>query len=74
MVGYLVEHGCGDASLRPLATTLKISPYKLLYHFGSRDSLLAAAIAEAERHQVEEVRSWLELTEVASVGDLLRRY
>ena len=74
VISFLIEHGCSDASLRPLATALKISPYKLLYHFGSRDGLLAVAIAEAERRQVEEVRSWLELAEVTTAGDLLRRY
>ena len=74
VIDYLIEYGCGGASLRPLAAALGISPYKLLYHFGSRDGLLAAAIAETERRQVEEVRSWLEAAPVTSAGDHLRRY
>ena len=74
VIGYLTEDGCEGASLRPLAAAPGISPYKLLYRFGSRDGLLAAAITEAERRQVEEVRAWLELAPVTLTGDHLRRY
>ena len=33
LVGYLLEHGLSDISLRPLADALGISARLLIYHF-----------------------------------------
>ncbi|MBD5654197.1 MAG: helix-turn-helix transcriptional regulator, partial [Candidatus Eremiobacteraeota bacterium] len=41
--------GLGNLSLRALARELRVSPRMLLYHFGSRDGLLDAVIAETSR-------------------------
>lgn len=41
---YLEEHGLGGLSLRPLAAALGISARTLLYHFGSKEQLLAEAL------------------------------
>lgn len=60
IIGYLLTYGCGDVSLGPMAAELRVSLYKLRYHFGSQAELLATAIAEAERCQFEAVRAWLE--------------
>jgi AcrR family transcriptional regulator len=41
--------GLGNLSLRALARELDVSPRMLLYHFGSRDGLLDAVVAETSR-------------------------
>lgn len=45
------EHGLGDVSLRSLATAIGTSHRMLIYHFGSREGLLAAVVAAAEADQ-----------------------
>ncbi len=44
VVTWLVENGVGDTSLRTLAEAVGSSHRMLLYHFGSREDLLAAVI------------------------------
>ena len=41
---YVLEHGLIGLSLRPLATALDTSDRMLIYHFGSKDELVAAVI------------------------------
>lgn len=41
--------GLGNLSLRALSRELRVSPRMLLYHFGSRDGLLDAIVAETSR-------------------------
>jgi AcrR family transcriptional regulator len=41
--------GLGNLSLRALSRELGVSPRMLLYHFGSRDGLLDAIVAETSR-------------------------
>jgi AcrR family transcriptional regulator len=41
--------GLGNLSLRALGRELRVSPRMLLYHFGSRDGLLDAIVAETSR-------------------------
>lgn len=60
VVVYLLEHGVHQTSLRPLATELGTSTYTFVYHFGSKEELLAEALDEiAIRHAaaVEGLRS-----------------
>src|SRR6056297_557967 len=71
---YLVEHGLDDLSLRPIAESLGVSTYKLVYHFGSKDEMIERALAHASARQVAEVRSWLEKRPSASVGDIMNAY
>lgn len=52
-VAYLSRAGIGDISLRGLADELGTSHRMVIYHFGSRDGLLAAVVAEVERQQRE---------------------
>jgi AcrR family transcriptional regulator len=47
------EAGLGDQSLRRLAERLGTSHRMLIYHFGSRQGLLAAVVGEVERRQRE---------------------
>jgi AcrR family transcriptional regulator len=48
-VAWFAEHGVGDTSLRTLATHVGTSHRMLLYHFGSRDGLLAAVVESVEQ-------------------------
>jgi len=57
-VDYLSARGLGELSLRPLAKALGVSTYALVYHFESREGLLAAVIEEIERRQLAKVAEW----------------
>ena len=50
--GYVLQHGIGDLSLRPLATAIGSSPRVLLYLFGSKDGLVRELLARA---RIEEL-------------------
>ena len=50
---YVLEHGLGDLSLRPLARAIGSSPRVLLYLFGSKDGLVQALLARARREESE---------------------
>jgi AcrR family transcriptional regulator len=57
---YVLEHGIGDLSLRPLAAAIGSSPRVLLFLFGSKDGLIRALLARGRVEQlalVEHVRS-----------------
>lgn len=43
-IGYLLEHGLADLSLRPLAAATGTSARLLIYHFGSKERLLAEVL------------------------------
>lgn len=43
-IAYLVEHGLADLSLRPLAAAAGTSARLLIYHFGSKEHLLAEVL------------------------------
>ena len=54
---YLERNGLAGLSLRPLAAALGVSPRTLLYHFGSKDRLLAEALSASPALQ-EAVREF----------------
>lgn len=51
LVADVAEHGLGDRSLRELATSVGSSHRMLIYHFGSRDGLVAAIVGAVEAEQ-----------------------
>lgn len=51
IVDHLAEHGIGDTSLRRLAESVGTSHRMLIYHFGSRDGLLAEVVRWIEADQ-----------------------
>lgn len=51
IVAEVAANGLGDRSLRDLATAVGSSHRMLLYHFGSRDGLVAAIVALVEAEQ-----------------------
>ena len=63
-VAWFAEHGVGDTSLRTLAAAVGTSHRMLIYHFGSREGLLAAVVESVELTE----RSLLE-TLLAEVDD-----
>ncbi|ADB30817.1 transcriptional regulator, TetR family [Kribbella flavida DSM 17836] len=50
-VEHFARHGIGDASLRSIATAIGTSHRMLIYHFGSRDGLLAEVVRTVEQQQ-----------------------
>lgn len=50
---YVLDHGLGDFSLRPLAQAVGSSPRVLLYLFGSKDGLVRELLARARRDELE---------------------
>lgn len=45
MAGFVLKNGLNSASLRPLAKAAGTSDRMLIYHFGSKDGLIAALLA-----------------------------
>ena len=43
-INYILDHGVADLSLRPLAAAVGSKARLLIYHFGSKDALLAEAM------------------------------
>lgn len=58
ILGYVLDAGLADLSLRPLATAVAASPRTLLYHFGSKDALVLAVFSEASRRQANLLDAW----------------
>jgi AcrR family transcriptional regulator len=50
-MAHVAEHGLSDLSLRELAAGIGTSHRMLLYHFGSREGLVAAIVAAMEDQQ-----------------------
>jgi AcrR family transcriptional regulator len=53
---YVLQHGLLGLSLRPLAAELGTSDRMLLYHFASKDDLVATVLRVASERSVAEVR------------------
>lgn len=83
-VAYGREHGLAGTTLRQLADAIGTSHRMLLYHFGSRDGLLAAVVGEVEAAErvaaaqlaagarsADEIleRSWARLRDAARAGE-----
>ncbi|MBV8235913.1 MAG: TetR/AcrR family transcriptional regulator [Acidimicrobiia bacterium] len=54
-VEFATVRGLSDVSLRQMATALGTSHRMLIYHFGSKEGLLAAVVNEVERRQRESM-------------------
>lgn len=51
--GYVLEHGLAELSLRPLAHAVGSSPRTLLYHFGSKEAMIADVLDHVRREQMK---------------------
>ncbi len=59
-VEHCLARGVSNLSLRPFAQSLGVSPRMLLYHFDSKERLIAAIADEAQRRQRVLLGAWLE--------------
>ncbi|MFE8948744.1 TetR/AcrR family transcriptional regulator [Streptomyces sp. NPDC007856] len=57
---YVLRNGLTDLSLRPLARALGTSDRMLLYYFGSKERMVAEALADYERRPLLRTRELLE--------------
>ncbi|GAC1306301.1 MAG: TetR family transcriptional regulator [Vulcanimicrobiaceae bacterium] len=73
IVAYVLEHGLADLSLRPLAAAVDVSPRTLLYHFGSKEALVAAVLGEVARRQARLIDAWYERSAEHDAPTLLLR-
>lgn len=70
-IGYALEHGIGDLTLRQLAAAIGTSHRMLVYYFGSRDELLVEVTKAVEAQQRDAVgaedlgATWRRLTDPA---------
>ncbi|WP_176059540.1 TetR/AcrR family transcriptional regulator [Paraburkholderia sp. BCC1876] len=48
-LAYFLEHGIADLSLRPLAEQIGTSARLLIFHFGSKDGLIAEVMGEVRQ-------------------------
>jgi AcrR family transcriptional regulator len=68
---YVLSHGLIGLSLRPIAAELGTSDRMLLYHFGSKDALVADVLRESNHRAVAQVTALPASRDLyAAVGDL----
>jgi AcrR family transcriptional regulator len=70
---YLLENGLADLSLRPLAGAIETSPRMLLYHFGSKEQLVVAALGRARERETELFSVWAQKMDAAEDPEQLVR-
>jgi AcrR family transcriptional regulator len=73
VIAWLCANGIADLSLRPLAQALGVSTYALVYHFGSREGILAEALGELERRQRAMIEEWFR-KDAPSTPEMVQRY
>jgi AcrR family transcriptional regulator len=70
IVAEVAANGLADRSLRDVATAVGSSHRMLLYHFGSREGLVAAIVASTEARQRDTMRALA--TRAHSPAELVR--
>lgn len=68
---YVLRRGLSRLSLRPLAKAVKLSPRTLLYHFGSKEAIVAAVIDRVRQRQ-QAMFERLRQSEVSTPGAICR--
>jgi AcrR family transcriptional regulator len=71
---YVLTHGIADLSLRPVAEALGVSTYSLVYHFDSKEGLIAAVMARIEERERVMTASWMDEPGGTSPAGIMRRY
>ncbi len=74
IVVYLAENGLAQATLRPMAAALDVSINRLVHHFGSKEELLATALARAIEQQIAVQEGWLKRNPELTLVDLYRKW
>jgi AcrR family transcriptional regulator len=70
---YILSNGLADLSLRPLAAAIGTSPRMLLYFFGSKERLIAQALAHIRTHEQLDFRRAVSRSSSADHEGLLLR-
>jgi AcrR family transcriptional regulator len=74
MLEWVLEHGVGALSLRPLAQDLRISTYALVYWFGSKQGVVSAVLERSQERQRAMVINWAEEFGEIAPGAIFRQY
>lgn len=74
VVDYVCEHGIGTLSLRPLATAIGTSARMLVYHFGSKERLVADALDAVRQRQQAQVEEWIADARGLPFHELMTRF
>jgi AcrR family transcriptional regulator len=69
---YLLENGLAELSLRPLAQAIGTSPRILLYHFGSKEALVASGLKAARAREAATVETHQSTIADVSLAEQLR--
>jgi AcrR family transcriptional regulator len=59
-VDYVLSHGMGDLTLRPLARVLKTNARMLVYHFGSREGLMREILSCLREREDARIQAWFQ--------------
>ncbi len=59
-VDYVLSHGVGDLTLRPLARALKTNARMLVYHFGSREGLMREILSRLRELEDARIQAWFQ--------------
>lgn len=57
---YVLSHGLGDSTLRPLARALKTNARMLVYHFGSREGLMREVLSCVREREDARIQAWFQ--------------
>jgi AcrR family transcriptional regulator len=69
---YVLAHGLGNLSIRPLSAALGLSHRTLLYHFESKEKLLLEVLDVIRARDKGTIRAYLGRATVGSAVDLFR--
>ncbi|MDV7089887.1 TetR/AcrR family transcriptional regulator [Rhodococcus opacus] len=69
---YVLDHGIGDVSLRPIAHALGVTHATLLRHFSSKDELLLQVLEKIHADFQERLRTDAELRAADSTAAFVR--
>ena|SRR5215472_8739626 len=62
---YVLLHGLGSSTLRPLARALRTSARMLVYHFGSREGLMREVLSYVREREDARIQAWFEAGKTA---------
>jgi AcrR family transcriptional regulator len=73
-IEYMLQHGVADLSLRPLATAVHSKARLLVYHFGSRDSLITEAMIVVRKRVQEAFSSLMKSSREKTPEEVIRSF
>lgn len=71
LAAHVLDHGLSVASLRPMAASVGTSDRMLIYHFGSKDALMAEVLVHLARAMASDLDRALPEMRFASEADLV---